>query len=153
MGVSSTIGTSIAGWFIMERPTKMESNQGHPYFRKPPIGFTVGLPWLLTNTGMSSLNQFGSVQNPQNTDPLRAMWRWFLFDIWHVFIVLPPIYGRSLRMVVYGCLDVYGIWVYRFTTLVGLPCFFLKVYVHHEKYRKNDDHCLVYWTQLIDVYM
>lgn len=48
--------------------------------------------------------------------------------VWYLtcFIVLPPIYGRSLRMVVYGCLDVYGIWVYRFTTLVGYHVFFLR---------------------------
>ena len=48
MGVSINVGTPIAGWFIMEHPTKMDDDWGYPFFRKPPYAIVV--EWNNGNT-------------------------------------------------------------------------------------------------------
>ena len=45
MGVSINWDTPIAGWFILENPTKMDENWGYPYFRKNTISLSTSELW------------------------------------------------------------------------------------------------------------
>ena len=41
--------TPIAGWFIMDNPSKMNDERGDPYFRKPPYDILLWMRYILIN--------------------------------------------------------------------------------------------------------